>query len=82
MNWRHDELMTGMRATTDQRLDQVDLQMQDMITMIGRLVNSVFPSPRPEVLPGQDPTQNPTDLKSNGNPQGSASHELGRLVFF
>ena len=35
-NSRNDELMTAMRTTTDQRLDQVDLQMQDMMTMIGR----------------------------------------------
>ena len=35
-NSRNDELMTAMPTTTDQRLDQVDLQMQDMMTMIGR----------------------------------------------
>ena len=46
-NSRHDELMTAMRTTTDQRLDQVGLQMQDIMTMIGRLVSSVIPALRP-----------------------------------
>ena len=37
--------------TTDQRLDQVALQMQDMMTMIGRLVSSEIPALHPESLP-------------------------------
>ena len=43
--------MTAIRTTTDQRLDQVALQMQDMMTMIGRLVSSEIPALHPESLP-------------------------------
>ena len=50
-NSRHDELMTAMRTTTDQRLYQVALQMQDTMTMIGRMVSSVNPALHPENLP-------------------------------
>ena len=84
-NSRHDELMTAMRTTTDQRLDQVGLQMQDIMTMIGRLVSSVIPAQRPENLPGQESTQRPrqpTGPDSNGNRQINASHGGDRLSCF
>ena len=66
--------MTGMRTTTDQRLDQVASQTQGMMTMIGRLVNSVNRPPHPEHLPGQDPTQRPTGPKPTGNRQSNANY--------
>ena len=82
---RQDDLMTGMRMTTDHRLDQVALQMQDMMTMIGRLVNSVVPSPQSENLTGQDSTQRvrqPTGPNPNGNRQSKANYEDGHLGCF
>ena len=82
---KHDELMTAMRMTTDQRLDQMALQMQDMLTTIGRLVNSKIPAPHRENLPGQEPTQKPsqpTGTDSNENRQINASHGGDRLGCF
>ena len=58
--------------------------MREMI-MIGWLVNSVFPSPLPENLPVQDPTQRPRQLtgpNSNGNQQSKANFGGGRLGCF
>ena len=86
-NSRHDELMTGMRMTTNQQLDQVAPQIQVMLTLIASLVNSVIPTPHPENLPGQDPSQRPrqlTGLNSTVNvirPR-NASHREGRLGWF
>ena len=67
--------------TTDRRLDQVASQMQDMMTMIGRLVNSVIPAPHSKNLLGQDPTQRhrqSTGLDSTGNRHSNANHGDGR----
>ena len=73
--------MTGMRTTTDQRLDQVASQTQGMMTMIGRLVNSVNPPPHPEHLPGQDPTQRPTgNRQSNANYGCFVCSQMGHFV--
>ena len=80
---RHDELMTRMRTITDQRLDQAASQMQDMMTMIGRLINSVIPAPHPENLLGQDPTQRPrqpTGPDSTGSRQSNASNRRGSCL--
>ena len=47
-NSRHDELMTGMRTTTIQRLDQVASQMQDMMIYMERVSRCTETSPRKE----------------------------------
>ena len=58
-------------------MDQVALQMHDMMTMIGRLVNSLNPAPHPKNLPLQEPTQGPrqpTGPNSKENREINARH--------
>ena len=80
--YRQDKLMTGMRVTTDQWLDQVASQMQEMVTMICRLVSSVVFAPHHEHLPGQDPPQRPTRPNPTGNRPSNANRGFGRLRCF